>query len=66
MFFDLDLHAGSNDGENITLDLRIPLSSPMSLEEGKAVAERYAETMAKMTHVPDPDNVFEFVAQITN
>ena len=62
----LTLHAGSNDGENITLDLRLPLSSPMSLEDGKDVAERYAATMATLTHVPDPTNVFEFVAQITN
>lgn len=62
----LTLHAGSNNGENITLDLRIPLSVPLTLEDGKAVAEHYAKTMASMTRVPDPANVFEFVAQITN
>lgn len=62
----LTLHAGSNDGENITLDLRIPLQVPLSFEDGKDIAERYAEAMANMTHVPDPFNVFEFVAQITN
>lgn len=62
----LTLHAGSNDGENITLDLRIPLSVPLTREDGADVAERYAAAMATLTHVPDPANVFEFVAQITN
>ena len=62
----LTLHAGSNDGENITLDLRIHLTYPLLPEEGKAVAEHYAETMANMTHVPDPTTVFEYVSQITH
>ena len=62
----LTLHAGSNDGENITLDLRIHLAYPLLPEEGKAVAEHYAETMANMTHVPDPTTVFEYVSQITH
>ena len=62
----LALHAGSNNGENITLDLRIPLSVPLTLEDGKDAAEHYAKTMATLTRVPGPANVFEFVAQITN
>lgn len=61
----VSMRAWSNDGENITVDVRISLEDPISNEEAVSKAERIVLAMAVVTRLGFRDNVFASVSQLT-